>query len=261
MTIRVYGDSFGEDDHDLSWPRQVSTKMQLPIVNHALGGSSTEYSFKLFIDDVNNSTFRSGDIMIFITSTPGRLFFQHQMSHAPREAGMVFNAPDSYEWYWSNVKHIRWYLRNIDWKVLQLNHEAYISAIKDVARHYQDCLFIVMSNSYSGQDFNVNTDPSNFLRSRTYLLEVSRREIHDGNIEKFYNAHPDPRINHLCLPNLNTLSDLMIQAIQQRDISCITYDRFRSDLFDVVNTRKYYKDLVDQGILAWRDWWYQRLEK
>ena len=231
------------------------------MVNKALGGSSTEYSFRLFVQDLKAQVFGAGDIVIFVTSTPGRLFFKHQNNTAPREAGMVFTAPQSYDWYWNNVKYIRWYLENIDWDILRLNHEAYVSAIKDAAYQCPKCLFIVLSNSDSGEDFDIKTNPPNFLRSRTYLLEVSRREIHDGNIEKFYNDYPDPRINHLCLPNLEILSDLVIESIRKHDISCIAYDKFKTDLIDTVTTKKDYINYVNSGMIPWRDWWYEQLKK
>lgn len=260
MTIRVYGDSFGEDDHEMSWPRQVSNKMKRPIVNYALGGSSTEYSFRMFINDVKNKVFCSGDIIIFVTSTPGRLFFYHH-AQAPREAGMVFNAPDSYEWYHHNAKYIKWYLKNIDWGVLQLNHEAYISAIKDAAYQFPDCLFIVLSNSDSGQNFNISKNPVNFLRSYTYLLKISEKEIIGGNTKQFYESHLDPRINHLCLPNLEILSDLIIESIRKRDVSDITYDKFKTNLIDAIKTKKDYINYVNDGVLAWREWWCNQLKK
>lgn len=260
MTLRIYGDSFGENDTEQSWSSKVSQKLKRQMINKALGGTSTEYSFRLFVEDIKAGVFETGDIIIFVTSTPGRLFFKHHIT-APREAGMVFTAPKSYDWYWNNIKHIRWYLENIDWTVLKLSHEAYISAIKDAAYQYPDCLFVILSNSESGEDFDIKIDPPNFLRSRTYLLEISRREVLSGTLEKFYTEYVDPRINHLCLPNLEILSDLVIESIRKRDVSCITYDKFQTNLIDPITTRKEYINYVNSGMIPWRDWWYEQLKK
>ena len=42
-TLRVYGDSFGVSTDNLqSWPKILQKKLQIPLVNKAVGGGSTE---------------------------------------------------------------------------------------------------------------------------------------------------------------------------------------------------------------------------
>ena len=259
MNIWVYGDSFAEANVKC-WSSQLAEKLKMPIVNQAIGGSSTEYSFRLFTDNVKNRDFQKGDIIIFVTSIPGRLFFKHHTTDAPREAGMYFHPDCQYDWFSKNKKYVYWYLENIDRSILRLNHEAYVSTIKDAAYQFPDCLFIVLPNSNIEDNFNLTVNPPNFLRSYTSLMEISSREIIGYTSIQFYDAHPEPRSCHLCLPNLKILADLMAKSIKHRDISYVSYDKFQTDLITVIKTKKEYINYVRRDILSWKDWFYERLK-
>jgi hypothetical protein len=49
----VYGDSYVQEQQDksLSWISLLANKLDLPIINRAIGGSSVEYSIKSFVKD------------------------------------------------------------------------------------------------------------------------------------------------------------------------------------------------------------------
>lgn len=258
MTMWVYGDSFASAGEGC-WPSQTAALLGQTLINQALGGSSTEYSFRLFAQDLRAGRFQPGDCVVFVTSTPGRLFFQHHTLHAPQEAGMYFDPACDYDWYRRNQKQVRWYLENIDWGILSLNHEAYISTMRDAARQHPQCLFVTLPNSTTDQDLGLTVDPPNFLRSHVSLMEISSREIRGYTLPQFYAQHPDPRTCHLCVPNLRRLSQLMVRVIEDRRIDHISADQFQTDLITAIRNRRQYMDYVRRGVLCWKDWFAHRI--
>ena len=70
-TLRVYGDSFGAniDPSIRSWAIMLEKKLQIPLVNKAVGGGSTEYAALQFVNDAQNNIIGDDDIVIYIPST------------------------------------------------------------------------------------------------------------------------------------------------------------------------------------------------
>lgn len=258
MTMWVYGDSFAAPGPGC-WPSQTAALLKQQLINQALGGSSTEYSFRLFARALQQRSFQPGDIIVFVTSTPGRLFFQHHQQHAPQEAGMYFHPDCEYPWYQRNRKQVQWYLENVDWSVLSLNHEAYISTMRDAARQHPDCLFVTLPVTTSTELLGLCVDPPNFVRSHVSLMDISSREVRGYSLPQFYDLHPDPRTCHLCVPNLRTLTQCMVRVIQDRCAAHISADLFETDLITGIRNRRQYMDLVRRDVLCWKDWFAERL--
>ena len=73
-TLRVYGDSFASPEYtgtqrvQSGWASILSLFLGIPLSNRAIAGSSTEYSFQLFAEDVINNRIGDTDIIIFVVS-------------------------------------------------------------------------------------------------------------------------------------------------------------------------------------------------
>jgi hypothetical protein len=256
-TLRIYGDSFGAPSaaDTKCWADILAAKLNVPVVNKAISGSGTEYSIKQLISDV--SIIEDNDIVIFVTSTPGRLHFQKQISD-PHTASLYLRDPvgKQHQWYWDNKKHIEWWMVNADQRLLDLNHEAYLHLIKDIAVSKPNATFIILANS----DHRVHIpsiEPKNFLRCDTYLHEISSREMADpANTYFKWTEHTtyDLRVNHLTIPNLNTLANLLEESITTLSVDNITYDKFKSRFLVPVRVKKEYLDYVEQGYLYQSEW-------
>jgi hypothetical protein len=104
--------------------------------------------------------------------------------------------------------------------------------------------------------------PNNFLRSNICLYDVSIDEIDNSHLfcnskENFsykkFNKFTivDPRSNHLTNPNLQMLSDLLVEAIQTLNIDNITPDKFKSKNLGFITNKEEYLKYVSANILPW----------
>ena len=258
MTLRVYGDSFAANQHSVpGWAELLKTQLDTKLVNCAVSGSSTEFSIKKFLEDVTNKVLQANDVVIFVTSTPGRLHLTFQNNNRPETAseylhGLNTNMAGDDSWYFQNKAHIEWLLVNQDYKLLAINQEAYVHLIKSVAWSKPDITFILLANS--DHDFHTSgvENPSNFLTSTTYLNVVSTREyINPEHNYRSWVDHTrwDLRVNHLSNPNLKILSQILFDAIQKKDLSNFTYDRFKSRFLDPVYTRSQYEKYIQNDYI------------
>ena len=148
-TLRVYGDSYAADS-ELCWATQLGKQFNIPVVNKAINGSSTEYSMINFTQDINDSVINDNDIVCFLTSTVGRLNLKYISEHRPQWAGQPLSSLNtlpknsSNAWYWDNKDYIRWFMVNQDDKLLQINHESYIHTLKDYAWSKPNAIFVLL---------------------------------------------------------------------------------------------------------------------
>ena len=260
--IRVYGDSFAAEHapEPYSWPKLLGQLYNLPVVNKAVSGSSTEYSIKTLIDDIDKI---EDDIVIFVTSTPGRLHFEHQQRHRPETAATYIHAGDrlssdqDHSWYHQNKNHIEWWLVNHDWQINQINHEAYLHLIRSIARSKPNAVFVIIPNSDHFVHVDSGQDPNNFLITKTCLLQISENE----NVKEFPTWQDwtkyskwDFRINHLSKPNLEILASVVFDCINERDMSSLTYDKFKKHFLTPLRTKQQYRDYVELGYLSYMQW-------
>lgn len=265
-TLRVYGDSYAAP-LDNCWASILSTKLNLPVVNKAISGGSTEFAFFNLVEDMNNNTIGDDDVIIFVGSTPGRLYLNFQRQR-PETASLYLreppNANHDHSWYWANKKYIDWYLANQDHRIHEMQQEAYMHMIKTYAESKPNCTFIIMCNS----DLNVAMPdvalPANFLRSYTYLTTVSSNEM-IGITENHYSEWTsvsiyDVRSNHLGNPNLRILADLLEQSIRTKSIANITYDKFKQNYLHKILSKQQYKEDCSMGLYPFSNWFYEQIK-
>lgn len=257
-TIRVYGDSFAAPNPDFDcWPAILGKKINLPVANKAVPGSSTEYAIKCFIQDIQNNIIQDNDIVIFVTSTPGRLHFNFQNTERPDTGSSYLHEPTTnnrhkYEpWYFKNKDHINWWIVNQDHRLNEINHEAYIHLIKDFAWTKPLATFIVLGNTDHRVSIPGGQNPKNFLQSFTYLNRISENEYSTGGsyLEWVKHTNWDLRINHLSIPNLHILAELVEESITNLTVDNITYDKFLTKLMDPISTKAQYADYLANGYL------------
>jgi len=262
-TLRVYGDSFAAP-HFGSWTKMLADLLEIPIVNKAISGSSTEYSIYTFINDVEEDKIGDKDIIVFVPSSTERLYFKHQLEDSPWTASIytrelkVFDK--SHEWYWKNKDHIEWWMVNKSTKMKSITFESYIQLLKNFALSKPSCVIVVLqafNNGYSGDIFN-NVPPHNFLRPAICLGDISHFET-DQPYSKYFNygdwteiIKDDPRSNHLTIPNLTILANLLYASIKNLNADNITYDKFQINNIKKIISKKQYLEYVTNGILPYR---------
>lgn len=266
--IRVYGDSFAAKTlaEGLCWPELLGQQLDLPVVINAVSGSGTEYAIKRLILDIDNI---KDDIVIFVTSTPGRLHFKHQHDNRPETAsqylhGDLLSNGKDHQWYYQNKSHIEWWLVNSDNEINRINHEAYLHLLRSIARSKPSSTFIVLPNSDHKLHVSAVDDPPNFLITKTYLNRVSQNEL----VTEFPEYRDwiryskfDFRINHLSNPNLKILTNLVFDAIKSGDMSNITYDKFKTHFLSPMTSVDDYLRYVELGYLSYSPWAQRELIK
>jgi hypothetical protein len=257
-TLRIYGDSFGVNTDNLqSWPIMLQKKLQIPLINKAVGGGSTEYAALQFVNDVQNNIIGDDDIVIYIPSTKGRLHFDFQISTHPETAGGYCHGPDTRphidnSWYYSSKEHIEWWMVNASHAVISMNFESYTHVISNVARSKPNAIFIMIK--HIDWDHHVpNIDhPSNFLIPTVQFTDITSNEIVGKynyiNFVEF--TKYDPRANHLTIPNLEILADLIYKTINTKSIDHFTIDKFKTNVIEKITTKEQYLAYVDKGYLS-----------
>lgn len=268
--ILVYGDSFAAPSRypfGNDWPAKVAEKLGMTIENKALEGSSTDYAIKLLLEDLKN--INDNDIVIFVRSTPGRLSFEFQMKDKPETAALYLHDipelqkdPDHY-WYKENKKHIEWYLVNADPCLDVLRQEAYTHVIKNIAELKPRTTFLLMSNSpYESPELEIPLAyiPYNLLIPKIYLLHISNNEIKSKTDQPYteWTKHTklvDMRDNHMCVPNLELLSELVVESIKTMSVENIKLEKFQTKLITPpLKTLDEFKNYVDAGLLSHALW-------
>ena len=266
-TLRIYGDSFASADQGsfsvpAGWGNMLGDLMKLPVKNNAISGSSTEYAIQTFVKDFTSSIINDDDIIIFVTSSPGRLYFSHQLHQSPRTASMYLHGPvnfgtGSHDWYYKNKDHIEWWMANNDRTLQSINFESYIQLLKNFAVSRPSCTVIVLpayNTGYNKDIFNTSP-PANFLRAGIFLKDVSEAEVIGLNNEFDFNwwiefAKIDPRANHLTKANLSILANLLFDSIQVLSIDNITYDKFQSKNINKITSKEQYLTYISDGLLT-----------
>jgi hypothetical protein len=271
-TLRVYGDSFASnyDNNVISWPKLLSKSLQLPLINNAIVGSSVEHSITQIHNDVKNKIFCNNDIIVIVVSSFGRLNFSYQQQHPSTAAQYIHVPKDSkiinHDWYWKNKKYIEWYLVNQNFNQFNVNHTAYISLIKDIAKLYTNCKFIILENS-GYQGINLSAYPDNCLHSKIGIKEISNKEFEIetyNQVQSYFNWTEftiwDPRQNHFSIPNLQILSNLLFESLQNMDITNISADKFLKHHMKKITSKEEYMKVVTEGLVSYKDRIYQILK-
>jgi hypothetical protein len=270
-TLRVYGDSFaapaftGTQRIPAGWATMLSLLLELPLSNKAVHGSSTEYSFQIFAEDVINNCIGDTDIIIFVVSSLGRLYFQHQQKTAPSTASVYLSDPakkNIAKWYLDNKSHIEWWRYNNDRDLQGLTFESYVQFLKMFALSKPDTVVIVLPGFEYGyaDDFFKNTCPTNFMKGKTTLMNISKNEAGMADYNFFDYAYfskftlEDPRVNHLTNANLHTLAFLLAEAIKNLSIDNLTYDKFQKNNIGQIKNKDEYLNYVENNIISYKSY-------
>jgi hypothetical protein len=257
-TLRVYGDSFGAniDPSIQTWAGMLKEKLQIPLVNKAVGGGSTEYAALQFVNDVQNNIIGEDDIIIYIPSTKGRLHFNFQISSHPETAAGYCHGPDTRphinnSWYHSSKEHIEWWMVNASHEIISMNFESYIHVLSNVARSKPNATFIILKHTDWDHYIPNIIHPANFLIPPILFTNITTREIVGGyNYMDFVEFTKfDPRANHLTIPNLEILADLVYETINTQSIAHFTIDKFKTNLIKKITNKEQYLEYVSQGYL------------
>jgi hypothetical protein len=265
-TLRIYGDSFaaredvGRPPLASGWGVMLGNLLGLPVKNKAISGSSTEYAIKLFVDDVENNIIDDNDIIIFLPSSTGRLYFTYQLTEAPETASLYLHVPQHYvpqEWYWKNKDHIEWWMVNHNRRMQEITHESYIQLLKNFAVSNPSCTVIVLPTFPGKYKKNIfdNITSTNFLRANIFLMNINQSEVgikHEENFDyKWWTEFTkiDPRSNHLTIPNLTILANLLVESIQNSSIDNITYDKFKTNVIEKITSKEQYLKYVANGLI------------
>ena len=255
----VYGDSFASPSAITkeTWVNILADSLNYQVVNNAVLGSSTEYSFFKFVKDAQNDIFKEEDIIIFVISSPGRLYFNYQLFDDPstgsRFLGPIRKTDLSNLWYKQNKDNIKWYVRNTNQELNQINHESYIEVLKSFARKNPKLTFFVMHNPEPLNLFKLDQCPPNFFMPDICLVEISNREIIDQTNRDFSSwtryTDIDCRLNHLTNPNHKILANSIKNTITKKTIDFWNYDLFHQGIIKQITDLAEYKHFVDKQIL------------
>jgi len=261
--ILAYGDSFVAPylfNRDLGWVRLLSEKLNLEVVNKAVRASSAEFCMKTFVDDIENNKINNGDIIILSLANPGRVHLEFQNTFpesATFYSSKLIEIQDlslsKNAWLKENKHHLEWYLTEMDLGLININHSCYVHAIKNCADNYPDSVILLMSGWKLEKEIPLTNLPKNFLYLKTPLMDISGQEI--NNFSSYFhwirNCLTDPRVNHFSNHNLKIFADLIYQSINELDISVVTLDKFKKDIFPKVLTYEDYMHYIDQGDLTY----------
>jgi hypothetical protein len=267
MKIYAYGDSYIANGwHPFQvpglptlyfdgWTQILAKNLNVELHNRGVSGGSTENAILKFADDVRNSEFNSGDVILFQTSTPGRLHLEFQKER-PETASVYLHEVDitqpRHAWYRENQRYIRWYIENFDVNVAQLNHVCYQHTIINFARSRPDLKIVLLSNSHQDEYEHIKLpEPSeNCIIVPVELDRVAKNEWIDCTYNEWISfTRFDARINHLSNPNLNTMAQLISESLTTGSTDNFTYDKFQQRIFSPIRSREDYYRYAEQGLI------------
>lgn len=261
--IYVYGDSFvSEHGFGKSWPSMLGEKLNLEISNRGVSGSSTEFSMKKIFEDIEK--FKSGDIVIFSFSTTGRIHYREINVNIPQSSCAPWNdGYDQWEWQKENEKYIKWHMKNLDYELLQINFEAYHHLIKFLADSKSEIKIIVMVNTFHDKRYSLKILPtSNYFRLPFDLLSVSNNEYQGCLTYSEFTEYTryDPRVNHLTIPNMIILRDIVYDFIVSGIRRGSENDFVKQNILKIKNIDQYY-DYIDRNVIFKNNEMIKRIKK
>jgi hypothetical protein len=145
---------------------------------------------------------------------------------------------------------------NQDNRLNELNHEAYLHLIENYARSRPSVKFFILSNSDHHFHIPSGEKPKNLFKPKIFLNAVSKLEI-VGDKTDFWDwvkyTTVDFRINHLTIPNLEILSNCLVESIETGSVDNITYDKFKSNFLPIIQNKQQYLEYVSNGWLYHSD--------
>jgi hypothetical protein len=269
-TLHVYGDSYcnsgsGAYPSDSYYTRPdwiqllVTGRHKSNLRNFAVSGGSTENAMLKFMKDVEDDSFTSEDVIIFQTSTPGRLHFQFQNDRPETAAPYWFDVDvldPKHTWYRQNQRYIKWYLQNFDNNINIINHSCYIQTISNFAKLRPDLTFVILQNTFQESPIPLPQSTKNCMIVPIELDTVSNNELRRPYTYNDWisSTRYDARVNHLSINNLNKLAELVSESLDTREINNFTYDVFEKRVFSPIRNKAEYNLYVERRMIYDRPW-------
>lgn len=261
MNIFVYGcsasDSVSAPSYAPSWATILANKLKANLFNRAISGGSTENAYGQWARDFHGNNFQIGDLVIFQTSTLGRLIYKHQDEFPETASKFLWPAEGTldkkqYPWYYQNKDYIEWGLVNLDYRLCDITHEAYKHTLKSFAEDNPHITVIILEVRKSDWPLPHKRSPQNFFRPNIVLNDVFENEFKDrfGYNEWTKYTKWDSRINHMCIPNLHKLATAMEDIYLNSKMLDSYDDYFLKNVFPkpIENVTDYYRYL-DEGLI------------
>ena len=261
----VYGDSFSSSHRTPSWSGILSGLLDAELVNFAIDGGSSENAMIKFYESMQDDAIQDGDVIVMQLSTPGRLHLEFQRQHPGTAGTRSFSdvewlgdlvhkeeGPNAlYRWWKDNRKFIEWHIANSDVFVSVINHESYIHVMKNFAEANPKKTVILLQHSFQYVKFPMINLPSNFLMPDISLYEVSKAE-HGGLSHHDWVKYTmwDKRNNHISNPNLKILAHALNDAIDEKNVSKITYDIFEKGMLTQIKNQADLDHYVNLGYIS-----------
>lgn len=261
--IYAYGDSYIDNGFKWyildkviefnGWAQILAKKLGCEILNRGVSGGSTENAMMKFAKDIKMEVFESGDVILFQTSTPGRLHFEFQKER-PETASVYLHEVDTslprHAWYRENQRYIRWYLENFDLDVAQLNHVCYQHTIINFASSRPDLKIVLLSNMNQDEQIKLPMPSANCMIVPIELDRIAKNEWIDCTYKEWVSFTKfDARTNHLSIQNLNTLAQLIDESLATGKTDNFTYDKFQQRIFSPILSREDYYRYAEQGLI------------
>ena len=264
--VFIFGCSYSAQQHSVqrSWGQILQDDYGYEVSNYAIGGSGTDFATWKLFECISQNSISPEDIVIFQTSSFGRMNLQYQIYEKPATAVKYINEPETWStdtdfvWFYENSDHIKWYLANRCWDLELVRHIAFLQLVKAWALANPEILVIALQLDVLHHNQNIGSlalstpkpfSENNFLIPDIGLYPISIMEsgLTYEQFTEFTNW--DIRLNHLSLPNRLKLAEVLDQAIKTRDVSQITYDCFHKNIIGCIKNSEDLKKYVDQGAL------------
>lgn len=264
----VYGDSFAdpldtytrEYRHE-SWPVMVGeARNATAIHNSGCGGSGIAYSLNKFVDDIER--IKPGDDVIFIVSGPDRLDLEHVLDSEQAHIAATYRAwltdPVANKflespWLKNNKAGLEWYVLNRSMKVAEIYANSAVHMLRNYAEQ-NPAINVLVMYIYPGITKFVpipqNSPKNFFLQQEVTLFQISDSEYFD-EIPRNY----DFRLNHLTQLNAHKLANLIVEAFEKGNKTQWRATDFHQKILLIPKTLKEYKELVNNGLVVYMDYY------
>lgn len=263
MNLFVYGCSFSSNSHHhlSGWTKFLTIKLGANLVNHAVGGGSSENAFRQWLQDVKENKFQPGDLIIFQVSSVGRLFFLHQRDF-PNTASQYLPYPNTdrfldkntNSWYYENKHHLEWYLMNRDDEINFNMRQAYKHTLRSFAESHENIKVLILENGACPWFYSlpILNPPKNFFEVPVDLNKINENEFgFKGGYFKWVDfTKIDTRVNHLSIPNLRSMAELIYDIYKEGKVLESYENYFEKNVFPkpIKNSQDYF-EYVDQKLI------------
>lgn len=274
--LRVYGDSFvaaepyldgPTDVEKFWWTRILAGKLDFDEMNCAVSGSSNASVYTRLFNDIQCNTINNettGAIVVQL-STTGRFFNRTVLKEFP-QVGSVYLTENMFtdkdEYFQENKEFIQWQLSEIDVKHEQDMMEAFVYWMQTyVAKKFPKVQIVLLFNTiFKHQDFSLVETTENFMCFDNFSLsEVNGNEI--VNYKDYFDftkvTQIDPRLNHLCTPNLFKLADIVYSTIKSTNIKEkisikkeTSVDSFEKQIIKRIESLSEWHDCIDKNLIT-----------